>query len=191
MFNNRQSDIIEKSTYQDEFESNNAPISTAENSVSNEATAFNSRIPDNFDRILHYDLYSTQQEVRDRNETYHKYTNAFNSDVNPSSTTMQFKGVNKTDIYRDLREDNAYQQKTTIRPRGKFLIIAMASVIVLLSVLVVFNTALLNNMNNLIQDKTAKIERLRQEETMYNEILDDVSSDETVINSAKENGMID
>ena len=123
MFNSRQSDIIEKSTYQDEFETVNTSSSIAE--TSNEATAFNSRIPDNFDKIIHYDLYSSQQEVRDRNEAYAKYTNAVNSDINPSSTTMQFKGVSKTEIYRDLREVNAYEQKTTVRPRGKLLLFAI------------------------------------------------------------------
>lgn len=185
MFNNRQSDIIEKSTYQDEFETHAFDSTTETSSVSSEAHAFNSRIPDNFDRILHYDLYSTGQEVRDRNETYAKYSNAVNCDANPSSTTMQFRGINKEEIYKDLRQEAVYEQSTRVNTRGKLMLFALTAVIVLLSVLVVFNTALLNNMNKLIEEKTAKIETLTEQKEFLESELEDVMNIENALNNAK------
>ena len=185
MFNNRQSDIIERCTYQDEFETRAYDSTTETSSVSSEAHAFNSRIPDNFDRILHYDLYGAGQEVRDRNETYVQYTSAVNSDANPSSTTMQFKGVNKEEIYKDLRHEVVYDQTTKVSLRGKVMLFLMTAVIVLLSVLVVFNTALLNNMNKLIEEKSVQIETLKEEKTALDKNLEEIMNIETASNNAQ------
>lgn len=184
MFNNRQSDIIEKSTYQDEFETRAFDSTTETSSVSSEAHAFNSRIPDNFDRILHYDLYSAGQDIRERNETYEKYTTAVNSDVNPSSTTMQFRGVNKEEIYRDLRQETVTVQTERVATRGKLMLFAITAVIVLLSVLVVFNTALLNNMNKLIEEKGVQIQTLNEQKEFLNNELEDIMNIENAVNNA-------
>lgn len=183
MFNNRQSDIIERCSYQDEFVTRTNDVASDTSSVSSEAHAFNSRIPDNFDRILHYDLYNAGEELRERNETYAKYTGAVNSDVNPSSTTMQFRGISKEEIYKDLRQDVVYEQTTKVRTRGKVMLLAMTAIIVLLSVLVVFNTALLNNMSKLIAEKSSQIETLRQEKTALDMELEQIMNMEALNNA--------
>ncbi len=185
MFNNRQSDIIERSTYQDEFETRAYDSTTETLSDSTEAHAFNSRIPDNFDRILHYDLYNAGQEVRDRNETYSQYTSAVNIDANPSSTTMQFKGLNKEEIYTDLRYGVDAKSETRVSLRGKVMLFLMTAVIALLSVLVVFNTALLNNMNKLIEEKSAQIETLKEEKTALDKDLEEIMNIENASNNAQ------
>ncbi|MBR5438915.1 MAG: hypothetical protein IKV61_01690 [Clostridia bacterium] len=182
MFNNRQSDIIEKCTYQDEFVAYDYNSTTETSSVSSEAHAFNSRIPDNFDRILHYDLYSAGQDVRDRNETYTKYSNSVNIDANPSSTTMQFRGVNREEIYKDLRQEAVYEQTTRVSARGKLMLFAITAVIILLSVLVVFNTALLNNMNKLIEEKSVQIQTLNEQKEFLNAELEDIMNIENALN---------
>ena len=65
MFNYRQSNVIEKNTFVDEFEAESvAPVQTRE--VSSEEREFNARISDNFDRIINYDSYSRKEAVQER-----------------------------------------------------------------------------------------------------------------------------
>ncbi|MBO5926676.1 MAG: hypothetical protein J6Q38_03880 [Clostridia bacterium] len=178
MFNNTKTDIIDRNTYVDEFE-REAPSNVAfapERTQSQEEIAFNSRISDNFDRILHYDTYNQQNEVKRRNETYQMYSSNVNLDVNPSSTTMQFRGMPKAEIYQDYKVESNYEAKTIVRPRAKLLMFALSVVICLLSTLVIFNTALLKDLNGLIEQKTARIEELTEEKLALEDVLINVSN---------------
>ncbi len=181
MFNNTKTDIIERETYVDEFEREVTKVaptmtSTVTATPTAEAVAFNSRIADNFDRILHYDSYSQQASVKEINETYQMYTSSVNVDVNPSSTTMQFKGMPKAEIYQDYKVQTEYEAKTAVRPRGKLLMAVLSLAVCLLSALVIFNTALLKDLNTLIEDKNTQIERLTDEKGTLIDVLEDVSN---------------
>ena len=190
MLNMRQSDIIDRQTFDDEFET----VVSNENQVNTEVSYANSehssRIRDNFDRIIHYDKYQKQEQITDRNSTYQKFTTAVNTDIQPSMSTMQFRGVPKSEIYRDLKvEEQSYEK--TVKPRSKSVAITfMAVVLLLLSALIIFNTALLNNMNALITAKNEQIVALNQTKASYQQRLDDVSSDETIIDAARDLGMV-
>ena len=77
---------------------------------------------------------------------YDKYTTAINTDAAPSQTTMQFRGMPRAEIYQDYRVDETqYQATATARPRAKLLMAVLVVIIMALSVLVVLNSALLNN----------------------------------------------
>ncbi len=179
MFNNTKTDIIERNTYVDEFEREApqvVPSMTSQATQTAEEIAFNSRISDNFDRILHYDTYNQQNSVKERNETYQMYSQSVNLDANPSSTTMQFRGMPKAEIYQDYKVQTEYQSKAVVRPRAKLLMFALSVVICLLSTLVIFNTTLLKDLNTLIEDKNTQIEKLTEEKGALQDVLEDVSN---------------
>ncbi len=176
MFNNTKTNIIERNTYVDEFESVSVAMPSKETTLdSSEALAFNSKISDNFDRILHYDTYNAQTNVQERNQTYQMYSSRVNVDANPSSTTMQFRGMPKAEIYQDYKVQENVESKTVVRPRGKLLIFALSAVVCLLSTLVIFNTALLKNLDNVIEEKNAVVQSLNEEKTALDKVLEDVS----------------
>ena len=56
------------------------------------------------------------------------------------------------------------------------MLFALSVVICLLSTLVIFNTALLKDLNALIDDKNAKIEQLTEDKVNLEEVLEDVSN---------------
>ena len=178
MFNNTKTDIIERNTYVDEFEREtqkevaSQPMRTA----SMEEVAFNSRISDNFDRILHYDTYNRQESVKQMNETYQMYSKSVNVDVNPSSTTMQFVGMPKAEIYQDYKVETEYQTKTVVRPRAKFAMALLTLAICALSALIMFNTAVLKDLDAVIESKNSQIQELNEQKTALEDVLKDVST---------------
>ncbi len=192
MFNNRQSDVIERETYIDEFEKATQTQQSQVNSYADEKEAFNAKIASNFDRLLRRDVKDVQSEIAERNRVYDKYTTAINTDIAPSQTTMQFRGMPRAEIYQDYRVDETqYEATVTARPRAKLLMFALCVVILALSVLVVLNTALLNNMNALIDQKTQQIDVLKETKNQYNEALKDASDIENIKDIAMGNGMVE
>lgn len=177
MFNSTKTNVIERNTYVDEYE--NVSVSNVmENrvNVSEEEIAFNSKISENFNRILHYDTYNAQANIQERNQAYEKYSSAVNVDVNPSSTTMQFQGMPKAEIYQDFKVQDEVEGQTLVRPRGKLLVFALSVVVCMLSALVIFNTALLKNLDTVIEDKNTTIEKLNEEKLALEDVLEDVSN---------------
>ena len=191
MFNNRQSDVIERNTYIDEFEKTTSCQSQV-NTYDEEKEAFNAKIASNFDKLLRVNIKDVQSEILERNRVYDKYSTAINTDNAPSQTTMQFRGMPRAEIYQDYRVDETQYQATAVqRPRAKLLMLALCFVILALSVLVVFNTALLNNMNTLIDQKTEQIEVLRETKSQYEDALNDVSNIDNIKDIATGNGMVE
>ena len=187
MLNNRQINVIERNSYVDEFEHE---TSAEKVSVNSEERAFNAKISDNFDRIIHYDVYNKQADLQEINKTYEKFTANVNNDLNPSSTTMQFKGLPKAEIYQDYKTEQSYAVKTQMRPRAKIMVACMAILICILSVFVVLNSALLNNMNDLIAQKNTTITELKGEKEYYEGVLSEITTPENIIDSAISGGMV-
>ena len=127
--------------------------------------------------------------MREREAIYNQYTSGVNCDLNPSSTTMQYKDMPKAEIYQDYRNDVAYYPETKIRPRAKVMVVVLALIIAMLSALVILNTALLNNMNSLINNRLSEIESLQTRQVVLEEELAGVSNDQTIIDKAGEIGM--
>ena len=188
MFNYRQSNVIEKNTFVDEFEVQTSSNATTQD-VSSEEKAFNARIKDNFDRIINYDAYNRQDAVYSREQAVNSFVSGGNSEIAPSSTTMQYQCMPKAEIYQDYRAESSYYIQTKVRLGAKVTVFMLTLVVALLSILVIFNTALLNNMNTLIGTKAGEVDKLQaQYETLTDELLD-VSSDQSVIDAATEIGM--
>lgn len=195
MFNYKQSNVIERNSFVDEFEVNNesnTQVNTLENvNVSDEAREFNSKIADNFDRIINYDAYTRSDSVKQTQQTVNTFVNGYNYDASPSSTTMQFENMPKAEIYQDYRVDAGYANVTKVRTSAKIAVVILSLVIALLSALVVFNTSLLKNMNNSIDGKLNELQALEEEYTSLQQELSDVSSDQTIIDKAQNDyGMV-
>ena len=162
------------------------------NAYDQERETFNSRISSNFERLVRPDVKSVQAEIIERNRVYDKYTTAINTDAAPSQTTMQFRGMPRAEIYQDYRVDESqYQATATARPKAKLLMAVLVVIIMALSVLVVLNSALLNNMNTLINEKQQQIEVLQETKNQYDEALKGVTDSETIKDSAISNGMVE
>ncbi|MBE5744501.1 MAG: hypothetical protein E7358_07350 [Clostridiales bacterium] len=195
MFNYKESNVIERNSFVDEFEVNNevnTQVNTLPNAnVTEEAREFNSRIADNFDRIINYDAYTRTDGVKETQQTVNSFVNGYNYDANPSSTTMQFENMPRAEIYQDFRVETDYQTTTKVRTSAKVAVVILSLVIILLSALVVLNTSLLKNMNNTIDGKLSELQSLEQEYTSLQEELNDVSNDQTIIDKAQNDyGMI-
>ncbi len=188
MFNYRQSNVIEKNTFVDEFEAESvAPVQTRE--VSDEEREFNARISDNFDRIINYDSYSRKEAVQERAQTVSSFVNGVNYEISPSATTMQYKDMAKAEIYQDYRVESGYYTQTKVRPGAKVVVAILTLIVAILSALVVLNTALLGNMNALIGNRLSEVEMLEAEYASLTEELESVSSDQSIIDAALDLGM--
>ena len=188
MLNYRQSNVIERNTFVDDFEIENAKV---ENTTfqTTEEKAFNSKIADNFDRIIHYDSYNKTDAVKERANTVQSFVSGVDYDVRPSSTTMQYKDMPKAEIYQDYRVEANYFAQTKVRPRAKIAVAMLTLIVLVLSVLVVLNTTMLGNLNSIVDGKLSEIESLTQEQLSLEDALNDVSSDQTIIDKALEIGM--
>ncbi len=192
--NNYKQQIVNSDTYFDEFDYQTTSTTKTQVAVMEqdaEAVKFNARIPENFDKIINYDSYSKLQQVKDVQRVYVEHSTGINQDLRPTSTTMQFQGLNKAEIYKDVRENSTstYEITKSTAKKNKLIIAVTTIAIVALSVLIVFNTALLKNMNNTIMDKQAQVERLISDNQVANDTLNAVSSDQAVIDAAKQLGM--
>ncbi len=195
MFNYKQSNVIERNSFVDEFEVSNevnAQVNTLPNvNASEEEMEFNSKIADNFDRIINYDAYTRTDAVKETQQTVNTFVSGYNYDANPSSTTMQFENMPKAEIYQDYRVEADYATTTKVRTSAKVAVVILSLVIAMLSALVVFNTSLLKNMSTSIDGKLSELQALEQEYTSLQEELSDVSSDQTIIDKAQnEYGMV-
>ena len=192
--NNYRQQIVQSNTYFDEFDyaqNTGAQTQTAVLEQDSEAVKFNARIPENFDKIIHYDSYCKPQQVRDMHNVYVEHTTGINQNLRPTSTTMQFQGINKAEIYKDVRENATTTYETTAKTssKSKFLVAFMTVAIVLLSVLIVFNTALLKSLNQTIYEKQAQVESLISQNQDALNSLEQVSSDQAIIDAANKLGM--
>ena len=114
-----------------------------------------------------------------------------NIDLKPSTTTMQFEKREENDIYQEIRpvnqtkEDKGYK----INTKGKVLIAVYALVVVTIFSLIVLNSRMLRNLDNSIDNYSAQVERLtEQREEVYTQ-LNQVMSDDVIIEKAVEMGM--
>jgi cell division protein FtsL len=185
---NTKTDIIDRNTYVDEFEREVKPTAQPVRELTPEERAFNSRISENFDKIVNYEVYQKQEALKERANQYSTY-NGVGVDCSPSSTTMQFYGMPKSNIYEDYKVESTYETTTKVRPRAKVLMAFAVLVVMLLSTLIIFNTILLHDLNKDILSKQTEIAKLTEDKTVLDGILEEVSNTENIVNSATGNGM--
>ena len=120
------------------------------------------------------------------------YREALNEDFMPSSTTMQFDKEN-TEVYEDLRLKNKTKNKVAkdyrINTKAKLLVAVYTLVVATILSLIVINSRMLKNLDNSIDNYSSQVKSLNQEYAQVMDELNDVMSDETIIDKAIEMGM--
>ena len=106
------------------------------------------------------------------------------SDLCPSSTTMQFKGEKaEAEVFRDIHEEAATSYK--INTKGKLLIAVYALVIVTLFALIILNTRALKSLDADIENMNASVAQLQSQSVRLTEDLEYISSDENIMDRAE------
>ncbi len=121
---------------------------------------------------------------------------ATQTDLYPSSTTMQFVGnkdrrymyedFSDADVDVDEEDESAYK----INTKGKVMIAVYALVVLTIFALIIMNTRLIKNMNESINEQEMRIESLMEENQALQAQYEFVSSDDEVLRKAEEMGMV-
>ena len=115
---------------------------------------------------------------------------AENSDIEPTSTTMQFLG--RKNVLEDYREEPAVysEKKFKINAKAKVFIAVYALVIATIFALIILNTTLLKSVDKTVVAKNAEIEALEAQNAELKNTLEYVSDDAVIELKAAERGMI-
>ena len=148
------------------------------------------------------DFAANRSNVRERNDTAgfeklinEKNQNAFEDDLVPSGTTMQFVGKDRNYVYEDMNDRTDTEKENALYKEGmssksKIMIAVYAIVVLTIFTLIIMNTRLLKTMNNNISEQEARIATLTEENEALNSRYEQVSSDEEVIRRALDMGMV-
>lgn len=170
--------VLEKSTFVDEFENvTELKVNQATDKYNQERMEFNSHIKDNLDKILHRDL--TKNDEGDLE--YQK------------SETTSVDGFEKReeDVKCEAVVDNQYVATTKASLKTVLTMVVLGITVAVLPVLVVKAGKTLNKMEGVINEKTVQIEELYEELNSAEDSLAYESSDEVIIDKAKDLGMVE
>ncbi len=170
-------------------------VSTKE-SFTTEDVSQKERTSNNLEKLLNYEKYlgRTESVIEDLVEevktpevkTAPKATS--NEDIMPSSTTMQFGDGDPNILFNDLKKDKAvaskHQSKFEMSANGKILVSVYAIVIATILALIVINTSLIASLRNTATARTAKLNGLSEQHQELMEELNNISSDQYVIETA-------
>lgn len=146
--------------------------------------------------------FAANPNVREKNDTAGfeklitgKNQNAFEDDLVPSGTTMQFAGKDRNYVYEDMNDRTDTEKENALYKEGmssksKIMIAVYAIVVLTIFTLIIMNTRLLKTMNNNISEQEARIATLTEENAALNSRYEQVSSDEEVIRRAIDMGMV-
>lgn len=147
------------------------------------------RMQKNLDKLMNYDRYSEQQ-VEEVNEVQNSAIHA-DEDIRPTSTTMQF-GEDIDQIRQEMNKAVATSNDTSYRlnSKGKLAVILYSLAVAVILALIVLNTGVLAKLSNTASARTAELNStIAQYQAVQSEIAD-ISSDEHIINFAKNEGMV-
>lgn len=162
------------------------------------------RISQNLDLLMNYEKYLDQKgEVVDRvikeepvaRVQYQQPERAqavveapekpaIADDLKPSSTTMQFTETDMDTLYQDLQKEEE-KQGYYLNAKGKLMIALYALVVVAIMALIIINTSVLSALNLSMREKTENLASLKAEYQALDEKLNEISSDEHVIEIAE------
>ena len=160
----------------------------------------NANMSKNFDMLLNYEKYSEEakqkeleeQRIREmtaaaqetaRTQTIEK-ENVNSEDITPTSTTMQFGVEDVGNLYSDMKEEEKENTKFRMNARGKLLLAVYTIVVATILALIIINTSVLSSLRSNNAAAESRLETLRNNYTQVTDKLNEVSSDEHVIDIA-------
>lgn len=158
------------------------------------------RMQRNLNRLLNYDKVEERAEeqavsttyanqvVAPENETVAQspINNAEAADIRPTSTTMQF-GDGETDaVYHDMaKTNNAVKESYKLNAKGKVIVALYALAVIVILSLIIINTGVLASIKNNNNSLRNEITTLSTQSHVLSERIENISSDEYVINIAE------
>lgn len=106
-------------------------------------------------------------------------------DLKPSSTTMQFTETDMDTLYQDLQQEEE-SKGYYLNAKGKLMIVLYALVVVAIMALIIINTSVLSALNLSFREKSENLAALQSRYEEMNRELDEISSDEHVIEIAED-----
>lgn len=106
-------------------------------------------------------------------------------DLKPSSTTMQFTETDMDTLYQDLQQEEE-SKGYYLNAKGKLMIALYALVVVVIMALIIINTSVLSALNLSFREKSENLAALQSRYEEMNRELDEISSDEHVIEIAED-----
>lgn len=106
-------------------------------------------------------------------------------DLKPSSTTMQFTETDMDTLYQDLQQEEE-SKGYYLNAKGKLMIALYALVVVAIMALIIINTSVLSALNLSFREKSENLAALQSRYEEMNRELDEISSDEHVIEIAED-----
>ena len=165
------------------------------------------RISQNLDLLMNYEKYLDQKEEPVKAEAPVKAkaeapaapyfaperaqtveipeTTAAAEDLKPSSTTMQFTETDMDTLYQDLQQEEE-SKGYYLNAKGKLMIALYALVVVAIMALIIINTSVLSALNLSFREKSENLAALQSRYEEMNRELDEISSDEHVIEIAED-----
>lgn len=194
MYNNRNTQILEREETRTE---NSVYDNYVDRAFTNDTSANMERIR-NYEKFLD-EMKATQADVEIRDSlstadaTESEDTSAYAyEDITPTSTTMQFKKGEQQEIFdeiRSIREDGK-EKNYRINTKGKILIAVYALVVATIFSLILLNAKMLKNLDGSIENYSAKIVELSEDNQRLTQEFYTVRSDEVVKAKAAELGMV-
>ena len=105
--------------------------------------------------------------------------------LKPSSTTMQFTETDMDTLYQDLQQEEE-SKGYYLNAKGKLMIALYALVVVAIMALIIINTSVLSALNLSFREKSENLAALQSRYEEMNRELDEISSDEHVIEIAED-----
>ena len=160
------------------------------------------RISQNLDLLMNYEKYLDQKEeapvkakaeapaapyfAPERAQTVEiPEKTAAAEDLKPSSTTMQFTETDMDTLYQDLQQEEE-SKGYYLNAKGKLMIALYALVVVAIMALIIINTSVLSALNLSFREKSENLAALQSRYEEMNRELDEISSDEHVIEIAED-----
>lgn len=144
----------------------------------------------NLEKLLNYDRYSEQVNDQQVQTIVDETVSLSDEDLRPTSTTMQF-GEDIEHITNEMYKQEASQEQSyRLNGKGKLVVMLYSLVVAVIMALIVLNTGVLATLSS---TSSAKAKELANAQAQFNQIqmeIDQITSPEQVIESAKDFGMI-
>ena len=164
------------------------------------------RMQRNLDKLLNYDRYSetvvdnvSETEVVAEQVTLQNNVESeqvvieasSDEDIRPTSTTMQFGDGDIDQMYKEMNKGHtATKESYRLNAKGKLVVLLYSLAVAIILALIIINTSVLASVKNSNVGKTETLNQLQTEYATRMETVDEISSNDYLIDMADDFGMI-
>ncbi len=155
------------------------------------------RMRGNLDLLLNYDRYSetvvdkASPVVEEIASTVEETVAMQDEDLRPSTTTMQFgDAVDADQIMNEMRREEKEVTGYKLNAKGKLVVVLYSLAVAVILALIVINTGVLARLSGEKQAKSIQLSSKIEQYQQLSSSIDDISSNEYVIEKAEDFGMV-